>query len=64
MFELKFGTDNAAFHNIDEQESDFKMEAEVARILASVTGDIVWEGRRSGKVMDINGNVIGEWRLT
>lgn len=56
MFELMFTTDNAAF------EGDGG-NAEVARILRAIA-ERVEADAGSGSVRDVNGNRIGEWKLT
>lgn len=56
MFKLEFGTDNAAFDDIDEP-------AEIRRILKEIAGRIVL-GSTSGNIYDINGNRIGSYELT
>ena len=50
---LQFKTDNAAFEYL---------EGEVARILCSIARKIE-SGSTSGKVIDTNGNAVGEWEL-
>jgi len=59
MFKLKFKTNNAAF--VEESGGDKKYET--IRILKEVIKKLEndWD---EGKVLDINGNVIGEWILT
>jgi hypothetical protein len=52
MFKLKFETDNGAFDNAPREE--------VARILEEITAK-VRAGTYSGKIMDGNGNTVGEW---
>jgi len=54
MFKLKFETDNAAFDDPNW---------ETHRILKHIA-DVVLKGETSGKVMDSNGNSIGEWSLS
>lgn len=56
MFKLEFGTDNAAFDDIDGP-------AEIRRILKEIAGRIVL-GSTSGNIHDINGNKIGHYELT
>ena len=51
---IDFATDNAAFDNGD---------GEIQRILANVVDDIN-HGEQAGNIRDINGNTVGEWRLT
>lgn len=55
MFELKFETGNAVFEEAPE--------AELYRIMDRVVGAI-GTGRTEGKVVDSNGNTIGEWKLS
>lgn len=55
-FKLEFGTDNAAFWNEDHTMN----LCEVARILGDVARKLQNE---DGKVMDLNGNKVGEWSL-
>ena len=55
MFTVTIETDNAAFDNPGDEL------ARILRKLAERVGDV--DGRHdSGKVMDVNGNSIGEWR--
>lgn len=51
MFRIEFDTNNAAFEC---------GENEIRRILNN-TADKVYNGRKEGLVMDINGNQIGYW---
>lgn len=53
--EIKFSTNNAAF------EYDGGIH-EIGRILTAIS-DAVESGKKSGPVMDINGNKIGRWSL-
>lgn len=53
MFTLKFSTDNAAFED---------REAECVRILSAVARS-VGSGKTGGRIMDANGNIVGEWSL-
>jgi hypothetical protein len=55
MFRIEFETDNAAFGEV--------LDYEVSRILKEIAGKIEG-GRAGGSVLDINGNVIGEWELS
>ena len=55
-FAMKFETGNDAF------EGD-NFEFEVARILNDVSRDLELRGKTSGKVVDVNGNIVGEWSL-
>ena len=54
-FTVQFDTDNAAF--ADEGGTE-----EVVRILNGITS-LALDGFRDGRVLDINGNVIGSWKL-
>lgn len=63
MLEIKFKTDNAAFHDpYDGSEDDYFEAEEIARILKDVA-DRIRGGRRIGAIMDINGNKVGEFKL-
>ena len=55
MVKIEFATGNAAFED----------GYEAAEILACLgrLKDAILSGRRSGKVMDSNGNRVGEWTL-
>ena len=55
MFKMKFKTGGAAF------EEPYK-EMEISRILEDISTKVNC-GYSSGKIMDINGNCIGEWEL-
>lgn len=55
MLTLKVKTDNAAF----EQDRD----AELARIL-EVAARKIEHGNTEGKLYDINGNVVGSFKIT
>ena len=54
MFKLEFETDNAAFTNYSATET--------ARILRKIAKRIE-EGTLDGKVLDLNGNSIGNYDL-
>jgi hypothetical protein len=56
MVKISFETDNAAFDGISRKRR------EVARILEDVAYKVAC-GKTEGKVMDINGNSIGEWSV-
>jgi hypothetical protein len=56
MFTLKIKTDNEAF-------SEDKARA-VADILLDVSNAVAEELRREGRVRDVNGVTVGEWKLT
>ena len=64
MFEVKIRTGGAAFkHDSDEEYLNEMCEVlEVKRLLNKIIRDMQ-EGDRSGSVMDINGNKVGEWRF-
>lgn len=51
MLKIEFTTSNNAF-----SEGDY----ETVRILREITNDI-FDGFKSGIILDINGNKIGEW---
>ncbi|WP_372395284.1 hypothetical protein ABMY26_06660 (plasmid) [Azospirillum sp. HJ39] len=55
MFEMTIDTGNAAFGDAPEYE--------VARILRAIA-DKVEGGWLEGKAIDINGNTVGEFKLT
>lgn len=55
MFNLKFKTGNDAFSNGNK-------ENEIARILNKVITQVD-NGDDEGKIIDINGNKIGEWSI-
>lgn len=55
-FTLTFTQNNAAFTEDPESAA-----IETARILRQVA-DAVAAGKRGGKIADINGNNIGEWK--
>lgn len=54
MFTLKFKTGNAVFQ-------DFK-EIEIERILKEVSKKVI-NGTKEDAILDINGNIIGQWKL-
>lgn len=63
MFEIKFETENAAFHNEMTGEPDPYMEAlECQRILQDVIKKLE-VGYRNGSCIDLNGNKVGTWKL-
>ncbi len=63
MFQLKMDTGNAAFHEPSVAAPDqFLVEWEVRRILRQVCSDLA-DWKTSGKCIDLNGNVVGEWSL-
>lgn len=53
MFRIQFDTENEAFYDQPREE--------IARILADVTAK-VRAGKLEGKILDENGNTIGEWK--
>ena len=55
MFKIQFKTGGAAF------DEPYK-EAEINRILEDISTKVKY-GYSSGKIMDINGNCIGEWEM-
>lgn len=52
MFKLKFETDNCAFEDAPREEVARVMEEIVAKVRAGIYSD---------KIMDCNGNTVGEW---
>jgi hypothetical protein len=62
MFSLSFDTDNAAFGLNDDNEPTAACAREIARILAAVAKRIA-HGDTEGRIMDVNGNTIGSFRL-
>ena len=66
MFEVKIRTCGAAFrdpYGDEENNLDDLYEAmEIKRLLDGINLAIR-EGRKSGSLMDINGNKVGEWRF-
>lgn len=63
MFELKFRTGNAAFHNEATGEEDAYCKArECQRILNEVIKKLEY-GCREGTCADYNGNKVGTWKL-
>ena len=64
MLKIQFTTSGAAFKNPYTGKDDTVCEEyECARILKRITKEIEFYGARSGAIMDINGNKIGEWSL-
>lgn len=62
-FWLVFNTDNEAFGADDEEHGEEKLIAETARILDRVSTDVRM-GDTVAKVLDFNGNTVGEWHLS
>lgn len=63
MFEIKFTTGNAAFHDEMTGELDSYMEAlECQRILQEIIKKLE-VGYRDGSCIDLNGNKVGTWKL-
>ena len=66
MFEVKIRTGGAAFKDPDGDDENNLNEMyevlEVKRLLDKIIRNM-GEGDRSGTLMDINGNKVGEWRL-
>ena len=64
MIEIKFTTGNAAFCDAYTGERDAYAEVtEVVRILNGII-DKLENDYRYGSCIDINGNKVGEWRLS
>lgn len=63
MFKCEIKTGNAAFCNeyTGEEDSIAKGE-ELARIFDRMAKDIV-TGKKSGVIIDFNGNKVGKWSL-
>ncbi len=66
MLTIKIKTGNEAFR--DEMVTDRKGNPvldptgrEVRRLL-KVIGEQIGDGRKDGKILDINGNHVGEWK--
>lgn len=63
MFRMEFETDGAAFKDPVTGEDDALAEAmEITRILNEVMR-AMRNGAKSGTVVDINGNRIGQWLM-
>lgn len=66
MFKAEIYTGGAAFHCEDPKENpalDREVEGlEVARLLVKIATDIR-QGKDDGKIIDLNGNKVGEWSL-
>jgi len=63
MFELKMETDNAAFFGSDGVGCKVIKAIEVARILRTVVRYLC-EDKTEGKLTDLNGNTVGDWKLS
>lgn len=62
---IEIKTGNAAFHDCDaenEYADYYTTAAELDRIFGQISRAVA-EGRIDGKVIDINGNICGEWRI-
>jgi len=55
MFKVQFEIENDAFQNGFGRE-------ETARILEKITKQVL-EGSNGNKILDINGNVVGSWKI-
>ena len=65
MVEIKFGTGNAAFWIHDSYDYDEQGQFDyvaVARVVREVA-DKIARGREDGKIMDVNGNCIGTFKV-
>ena len=63
MFTLTINTGNAAFHCPDDPTmDDYYLREELQDILCGVIQQLEL-GNSSGKTVDINGNVCGEWEI-
>ncbi len=63
MFKLRIKTKNAAFFNGVQSEEKHEPQQEVVRILKQVI-DRLEMGNTEESVFDINGNNVGEYKLT
>ena len=64
MFTLRIETDNAAFYDDAGKKAPLH---EVARILREVANEVESDCNSFGRKVsfrDINGNAVGEWRIT
>ncbi len=59
MFKMEIRLDNAAFHDDD---GDFAPGPEIGSILNKVR-HLVEHGSTFGAIRDVNGNLVGEWRI-
>ena len=61
MLKIEFKTDGAAFCDpYTEEHNEYWEAVEIDRILANIALKIE-EGQMFGKILDINGNLVGEW---
>ena len=64
MFKVVIHTDGAAFKDPDGIRDEEYEGAEVCRILKRQIIDYITNaGAFGGKLIDINGNVVGEWSM-
>jgi hypothetical protein len=64
MFTLTFKTGGAAFCSpMTGEEDKYFASEEVARILREIADELDSHSRYHGKIMDLNGNSIGEFEL-
>ena len=64
MFKVTIHTDGAAFKDPDGIRDEEYEGAEICRILKSqVINYIVNSNAFGGKLLDINGNIVGEWSI-
>lgn len=66
MFKLEIETDGAAFRSdfVTDKNGDYVLDpnaGEVRRILHSIYEKLS-VGYDNGKIIDVNGNCVGEWR--
>jgi hypothetical protein len=62
-FKLEFDCDNAAFGREGAVLGDGYIEAEIRRLL-EVAAQKVDEGNKEGILLDINGNLVGKYKIT
>lgn len=61
MFEMKIHTDNVSFHHpISGEEDDYWEAVELCELLDEISNALK-AGKKSGIVLDMNGNKVGEW---
>lgn len=67
MLEIKFNTNTAAFDDEDFIENgtinNYIKRKEIVRILEHIAFQIKAD-HNGGPIMDLNGNKIGEWKIT